>query len=703
MPTAEKRRQKRETKRAERRAIKLHVLSVGHSMPLPQPPDFGPAKFSPEEQAANPGKPMTRLIKDVLRQGSWKEGFDEFGRPVFGEYTPDELGIIFNNALAMMKAGDPINLGKSHGDEQLIIPTDELISPVDDIRLHNDVIWVSTYVTPDQAAYLQNPACKVSAGLFPDYTAGNGAVYKGRTMLHVAVTDRPVVGGQGPFIALSNYVALGTWSESKHPRKGGKFASGGGASKPSAKGNPSYKSGGLATSHKGQVAELKADKGDHGEFLRQHGSDAKAVSEYHAGYFDGQGQYANKKAKPKKRTKFGAARRWRKKEGKSTTTDKVLSAVGLTTQLEEIYSAIALGTWSEAKHKRSKGQFAAGAASGGVAGALAVAGAKGRQAVVDIAKAGFKKAKPIIKKVATRAGKAGVKAIRSAGRTVLKVAKSQGVRKGLKAGAKRAMVTGGRIIKTIAKSPLRKAVLRFENRVMVHSAIALANSLQGGMSMDPTILAAINALLAKLGVEAIPDGTPPEQIGPILTGIAMGLGVAPDEAVDEAEDAVDGGAGTASDVATALQGAGAAPAPMAMANLLKAVDQRIAAGIAEANKPVLEALSGLQTSMKGNVESAADLKKAKFIQFRNALGKAGVAEAVLAQKDKIAAKLDWDTDVLEGLHPTIKMSNLVSAGGATEEKPEDTATNGVLTDEQVAARVKAKGGKIDNMPLASRV
>lgn len=569
VPTAQRRRQKRETKRAERRAIKLHVLSVGHSMPLPQPPDFGPAKFSPEEQAANPGRPMTRLIKDVLRKGSWKEGFDEFGRPVFGEYTPDELGIIFNNALAMMKAGDPINLGKSHGDEQLIIPTDELISPVDDIRLHNDVIWVSTYVTPDQAAYLQNPACKVSAGLFPDYTAGNGAVYKGRTMLHVAVTDRPVVGGQGPFIALSNYVAL--------------------------------------------------------------------------------------------------------------------------------------GTWSEAKHKRDKGQFAAGAAAGGVAGALAAAGTKGRQVAVNAAKAGFQKAKPIIKKVAKRAGKAGVKAIRIAGRTVLKVAKSQGVRKGLKAGAKRALVTGGRIIKTIAKSPLRKAVLRFENRVMVHSAIALANSLQGGVSMDPTILAAINALLAKLGVEAIPDGTPPEQIGPILTGIAMGLGVAPDEADDEAEDAADGGVGTASDMATALQGAGAAPAPMAMANLLTAVDKRIADGITAANKPLLEMLSGLQASMKGSAQTEADQKKAKFIQFRNALGNAGVAEAVLAQKDKLAEKLGWDTDVLEGLHPTIKMSNLVSAGGASEERPEDTATNGVLTDEQVQARVKAKGGKIENMPVASRV
>lgn len=640
MSTTEQRKRKRETKREERRAIKLHSeISVGHSMPVPTPPDFGPSKFTKEDQAANPNMPMTRVIKDVLRLGRWKEGFDESGQPVFGDYTPQELQTILNNARLMMASGHAINYGKSHGDEQLIIPTDELISPIDDIRLDNGVIWTATYVTPEQAIYLSNPARKVSAGLYRNYVAGNGTRYNGRTMLHVAVTDRPVVDRQGPFIiALSNYVALGTWDEAKHKRNGGKFASkGAGGGKPAPKSKAAKAKKTAAIAGAGLVAGAKI------------GAAEKAV---------GTGaKYAGKgliKAGAKIATPIA------KKAGK------------------------VIGAGAKRAGKAGANLARAGGRAAARAG-IKVVGAGSRAAgnlAVGIARRGLRKGKKLAKRVA----KVGVKGLVSAGRAGVKAAKSKTVRQGLKAGGRRGLQIAGRIARTVAKSPARKFVLKFNNTIL--SAIALANTL-GGSSMDPTILAGINALLAKMGLDPIPDGTPPEQIGPILTGIAIGLGMQPDD--DEETEEEDPNA-------PAIPGV-TAPTPgvdptVAMNNLLTAVDKRIEAS----NKPLFDAITSLTAAVAGKQAVEVDDKKAKWILFRNALGKAGVPEATLAAKDKLGEKCDWDTEILEGIKPTVKMSNLVSAGGATEAIPDVPVPGAPLTDEQVAARIKAKGGKVENIP-----
>lgn len=642
MPTKEQNKQRRRTKREERKAIKLYsTVAVGHSVPVPDPPDFGAPRWTDAEQAANPTKPMTRLIKDVLRIGRWKEGFDELNRPVFGDYTPEELQNIFNNARAMMAAGHAINFGKSHGDDQLIIPTDELISPADDIRLDNGILWVSTYVTPEQADYLDNPARKVSAGLHRDYLAGNGTTYAGRTMLHVAVTDRPTVDCQGPFIRLSNYIALGTWSESKHPRKGGKFAStGGGTSKVEQKTSSAKKTGAAAG-----AALIIGGK---------HGKAEKAVGKVGKGVLRRVGRVAGRAARSIGQRAGNAAK---------TTAVKVGKAA--------------------AKTGLKVGKAAAKSAGKAATGVAKAAGAHAKQ-------------------LGQRVAKSGAKAIRSGARAGLKIARSKGVRAGVRAGAGRAIRVCGRILRTVAKSPLRKAVLRFNNGLM-RSAIALANTLEGGSSMDPTVLAAINALLQKLGVDPIPEGTPPEQIGPMLMGIAMGLGVQNEEE-DAAEDAADAGGtgGAITDAQLAAAGSGAGPIPTAaMSNLLTQVDQRIAA----ANKPLLDGIASLTAALTAKNAGEVVDKKGKYMTFRNALGKGdaaglAVSEAVLAAKDKIAEKCDWDLAVLEGLHPNIKLANYVSAAGATETKPEDKPANGMLTDEQIAERIKAKGGDPSNMPKA---
>lgn len=637
MPTAEQRMQKRRAKREERKAIKLHSgISVGHSMPVPIPPDFGPAKFTKEEQEANPHLPMTRVIKDVLRVGQWKEGFDENRQPILGDYTPQEMQRIYNNARLMMAAGHAINYGKSHGDDQLIIPTDELIAPIDDIRLDNGILWTSTYVTPEQMIYLSNPARKVSAGLCRNYIAGNGTRYDGRTMLHVAVTDRPVVDQQGPFIvALSNYVALGTWDEAKHKRDKGKFAP---------------KAGGASTPSKAKKAKKTA-----------------AVA--------GAGLVAG--------AKVGVAE-------KAVGTGAKYAGKGIVKAGSKVATPIV---------KRAGKAIGAGASRAGKAGAnLARAGGRAiARAGIKAAGAGSRAAGNLVvgaarrsvrkgRKLAKRVAKTGVKGLASAAKTAVKVAKSDTVRKGIKAGGKRGLQVAGRLARTLAKSPARKFVLKFNNVTML-SAIALANTL-GGSSMDPTILAAINMLLEKLGVDAIPDGTPPEAIGPMLQGIAMGLGMAAEEENTEEE--------TPGAIPGVTQPTPGTDPTVAMSNLLTAVDKKIS----DSQKPLLDAITSLTAAVAGKQAVEVDDKKAKWITFRNALGKAGVPEAVLAAKDKLGEKNEWNTEILEGLSPTINMSNLVSAGGATEEVPNVQVPGAPLTEEQIKARILAKGGKVENIPGA---
>lgn len=179
--------------------------AVGHSVSLPTPPDFGPVRFSPAEQTDKPSEPRTRVVKDVLRVGRWKVGLNGSGQPVFWDVTPEVLRSLAMTSKDRLASGDAINIGKSHGDDDLIIPTDELIAPIDDLQVKGDVLWVASYVTPAQAEYLENPAIKVSVGVLEDYTAGDGQRYP-LALAHVAATDRPVVTGQGRFMALANSI-----------------------------------------------------------------------------------------------------------------------------------------------------------------------------------------------------------------------------------------------------------------------------------------------------------------------------------------------------------------------------------------------------------------------------------------------------------------------------------------------------------------
>lgn len=182
-------------------------ISLGHNRPPPAVPrEFGPSIYTAAEQAKNPGLPMTRVVKDVLPVGRVKIGTHGDGSPEFWDVTPQVLAHIASAHERSFARGVAMNLTKSHGNLATgIVPTDELIAPIHEAIVSGGVLWISCYVTPEQARYLQNPACKVSPGIWPNWSDGLGNVYPIR-MLHVAVTDNPTVPGQGRFIAMANRV-----------------------------------------------------------------------------------------------------------------------------------------------------------------------------------------------------------------------------------------------------------------------------------------------------------------------------------------------------------------------------------------------------------------------------------------------------------------------------------------------------------------
>lgn len=178
--------------------------AVGHRRPVPTIDAnrvFGPARYSLAEQAASPEKPMTRVVKDVLSVGRWNIGGPQ--SPKMWDVTAETLQAITRSFAAQQDSGHAINIGMSHGGDGMLVPTSELVATIDAVRVSGNWLWMSAYVTPMQARALQNPAFKVSPGLMWDYYDGSGQQHS-IAMVHAAITDRPVVAGQGAFIAMAN-------------------------------------------------------------------------------------------------------------------------------------------------------------------------------------------------------------------------------------------------------------------------------------------------------------------------------------------------------------------------------------------------------------------------------------------------------------------------------------------------------------------
>lgn len=178
---------------------------LGHrGKPPAVPAAFGAPRYSPQLQKQNPDKPLTRVVKDVLPVGSWKVGHDKDGTPIMWDVDRQQLQTIAEQFALAQSRGVAMNLTKSHGDpETLIVPTDDLIAPIDQVVLENDVLWISSYVTPEQAKQLQNPVMKVSPGVTTRFEDGHGNKYP-LMLYHTAVIDQPTVTNQGRFLALAN-------------------------------------------------------------------------------------------------------------------------------------------------------------------------------------------------------------------------------------------------------------------------------------------------------------------------------------------------------------------------------------------------------------------------------------------------------------------------------------------------------------------
>lgn len=166
---------------------------------------FGPSRFSPHDQGADLSCQATRVLKDVLSVGKWKVGIDEQGKPILFDFTPEILKAIAENFKLAKSRKVDFNLGKTHGDPRTgLIHPDDLISPIDDVATDGQKLWMSSYVSPEQAVYLaKNKSRKVSARVVWNFADGHGNIYPIQ-LVHVAVTDNPIVSGQGPFIELAN-------------------------------------------------------------------------------------------------------------------------------------------------------------------------------------------------------------------------------------------------------------------------------------------------------------------------------------------------------------------------------------------------------------------------------------------------------------------------------------------------------------------
>ncbi len=168
-------------------------------------PDFGPSNPPPESVAAGQ---TTRVVKDMLHCGKHKIGFDAAGKEVYWTVTPQTLAQILKDFQQAKRLNIPCNLGKTHGDDDLLIHPDDLIAPIADLRIASDVLWMSAYVTPEQAEYLKNPARLVSPAIIPNYTRAGHRFAEYLT--HVAVTDRPVQANQLPFLAMADTAGGGS-------------------------------------------------------------------------------------------------------------------------------------------------------------------------------------------------------------------------------------------------------------------------------------------------------------------------------------------------------------------------------------------------------------------------------------------------------------------------------------------------------------
>ena len=187
-------------------------LSLSTTPDIPNIPDLGMSKYTESQQRSDPSQPRTRVLKDVLRTGRWKVGYNQDGTPRFWNVTPSTLQEIKTQYRLARERGVVSNLywGQPSKGDQHNVTARDAISPIDDVFIDQsgERMWVTSYVTPEQARELKNPAHKVSVSVHENWEDGQGQSYP-LMLVHTAVVDHPVVGDQKPFtVSLANSLQM---------------------------------------------------------------------------------------------------------------------------------------------------------------------------------------------------------------------------------------------------------------------------------------------------------------------------------------------------------------------------------------------------------------------------------------------------------------------------------------------------------------
>lgn len=182
----------------------LDTTSLGQTPLTPALPRLAAPRYSAADQLREPGKPCTRLVKDVLRTGRWRVGIEPDGSVRWWTVSEATLDQIESSFAAARLAGNDFNLCWGHGDPLTgQVDARDTLYPLDQVFREGDTLWATVYVDLATAAELRKPGRKVSVRIVENWTDGQGQVFP-LALVHVALVDQPVLNGQGPFLNLAN-------------------------------------------------------------------------------------------------------------------------------------------------------------------------------------------------------------------------------------------------------------------------------------------------------------------------------------------------------------------------------------------------------------------------------------------------------------------------------------------------------------------
>ena len=171
-------------------------------------PGLTPAKFTADEQVANPDARMTRVVKDFLKVGKWTCGTNAGGQADW-DVTADTLTLAAKTFDAMKSNGIKTklyngNFREDAGSQHSVAVTDEL-GELDQVIVDpsGDVAYFSAYVTAAEAKRLANSDLEVSPAVAEEWCDSKKRKYA-NAIQHVAIVDHPVILGQGRFLTLAN-------------------------------------------------------------------------------------------------------------------------------------------------------------------------------------------------------------------------------------------------------------------------------------------------------------------------------------------------------------------------------------------------------------------------------------------------------------------------------------------------------------------